>query len=154
MRTVLLALPLACGIGFIPASAQEQRTSIGVLTCTSAVAPDRQGAADKAQDMTCGFKPTASGAEERYRGTLLVSGTAKAPNEKRVWVWAVIGPARGKIPGGILAQRYVVAAGPSGGPVPALIGESNNSIVLQAETTDDAVSAVTQVELKVLTTQA
>ena len=42
------------------ALAEERHTNLGVLTCTSG---------DKGT-LTCGFKPTGSGADEKYVGTI------------------------------------------------------------------------------------
>ena len=152
MRTTLLASACVIAAGIAAASAEQSRTSIGVLTCTSGDSVAEGGAAESR--MTCGFKPTGSGAEERYSGTLRMDGqAASAPSGKRVWVWAVIGPA--KVPGGVLAQRYVAAARPTTCPAAAaLVGESNDAITLQAETADGAVGTATQIELKLLTTPA
>jgi hypothetical protein len=152
MRTIPLALAFVIAAGVAATSAQQSRTSIGVLTCTSGESVAEGGGAESR--MTCGFKPTGSGGEERYSGTVRMDGqAASALGGKRVWVWAVIGP--DKVPGGVLAQRYVVAARPTKGAVAAaLVGESNDAITLQAETADGAVGTATQVELKLLTTPA
>ena len=104
--------------------------------------------------MTCGFKPTGSGAEERYVGTIRTRDEA-APAGKIVLVWAVIGPANMKMSAGILAQRFAKGGRASGQP-PTLVGETNSSIVLQFETSNgtEASDAITQVELKITTTPA
>ena len=137
------------------AYAQDQRTSIGVLTCTSGAGIEGKGAVDNPDLMTCGFKPTGSGAEQRYSGTLKVAGlAAQAPGGKRVWVWSVTGPAATGAPSGVLAQKYVADARAAAGPMMVLTGESNDAISLQAETSGGATTRVMEVELKLLTTPA
>jgi hypothetical protein len=147
---VLMGATLAASVAF----AQSQ-ASIGVLTCTSGAGIEGKGTADKPDQMTCGFKPTGEGAEQRYSGTLkLVGKNAKGPAGKRVLVWSVLGPAASKVPAGALAQKYVAESRGAGGPLVVLIGESNNAISLQAETSDGAAGTAMEVELKVLTTPA
>jgi len=149
--SVLAGLALAASV----AHAQSQ-ASIGVLTCTSGAAAEGRGTADNPGQMTCGFKPTASGvAEQRYSGSLKVTGQpANAPAGKRVWVWSVLGPTAAKVPADALAQKYVADPRRSAGPVLVLTGESNNAISLQAETADGAAGVAMEVELKLLTTPA
>ena len=78
-----------------PVQTSQSQTSIGVLTCTSGAGIEGKGAADNPDLMTCGFKPTSGGAEQRYSGTFKTAGRdAGAPAGKRVWVWSVLGPAR------------------------------------------------------------
>jgi Protein of unknown function (DUF992) len=133
----------------------QPRTSIGVLTCTSGAGIDGKGAADNPDLMTCGFKPTSGGAEQRYSGTFKTAGpNAGPPAGKRVWVWSVLGPNTSKVPTGALAQKYVVDARSTQGPVMVLTGESNNAISLQAETAGGAAGVAMEVELKLLTTPA
>jgi hypothetical protein len=102
--------------------------------------------------MSCGFKPTSSGAEEKYVGTIRTRDEA-APAGKLVLVWAVIGPAKKKMSPGILAQSY--AKGANTEP-PTLVGEANSSIILQFEISNgtEASDAITHVELKLTTTPA
>ena len=131
------------------------QTSIGVLTCTSGASIEGRGASDNPQLMTCGFKPTGGGSEQRYSGTFKTAGpNAGAPAGKRVWVWSVLGPSASKVPGSALAQKYVADARSAQGPVMVLTGESNNAISLQAETAGGAAGAAMEVELKLLTTPA
>ena len=126
--------------------AQEARTNIGVLTCTLGDGPGR--------NLTCGFKPTGRGVEEKYVGTFRSRGEA-APAGKVVLIWAVIGPANMKMSAGILAQRFAKGQRASGQP-PTLVGKTNSSIVLQFETSNgsEASDAITEVELKLTTTPA
>jgi hypothetical protein len=142
MQYRMLALMIAVAI--TPATAAEEpRTTLGTLTCTLAKSTDVE-----ARKMTCGFKPAGSVAEQKYTGTL--HGRAQdAVKGKLVLVWTVIGPADGKLPDGLLAQRYVKAVGMAGQP-PLLVGEANSVIALQLETNDGAETsdATTQVELR------
>jgi hypothetical protein len=133
----------------------EPQTSIGVLTCTSGAGIEGKGAAENPDLMTCGFKPTGGGAEQRYSGTFKTAAPGSgATAGKRVWVWSVLGPSASKVPSGALAQKYVVDARSAHGPVMVLTGESNNAISLQAETAGGAVGVAMEVELKLLTTPA
>jgi len=156
MRTWQAALSVLFASGLLApaAHAQQPRTSIGVLTCTSGAGVESKGAADNSRLMTCGFKPTGSGAEQRYSGTLKVAGqTAQEAQGKRVWVWSVTGPAPPGAPSGVLAQKYVADPRGSAGPVMVLVGESNDAISLQAETAGGA-ARIMEVALKLLTTPA
>jgi len=127
-----------------PAMAQESRKNLGVLTCTSA---------DKGT-LTCGFKPTEGGAEERYVGTV-GSRNEGIPAAKTVLIWAVTGPADVKASPGMLAQRFVKGSGPGNQP-PTLVGEKTSSVILQFETNNgtEATNAITHVDLKLTTTPA
>ena len=145
---VLMSAALAA-----PNAYAQSQTSIGVLTCTSGAGIEGKGAADPNQ-MTCGFKPTGGGAEQRYSGTFKVGPNAGAPGGKLVWVWSVVEPETSKLPIGWLAQKYVADARRAQGPVMVLMGESNNAISLQAETAGGARGAVMEVELKLLATPA
>jgi hypothetical protein len=143
-----LAILIAVGLA-TTAVADQERTNIGVLTCTVA-----RSAEAPARNMTCGFKPTGSGAEEKYTGSFVSSGQPTTTG-KQVLVWAVIGPANAKLSGGLLAQRYVKADGAPGQP-PIWVGETNTGIVLQFETNGGAEtsSAITHVELSLTGTSA
>ena len=135
----LAALVLVC---LATSGSAQELTNLGLLTCTLGERPGRS--------VSCGFKPTASGAEEKYVGTIRTRDDA-APAGKLVMIWAVMGPAKNKMSPGILAQSYAKEAGSSG-----LVGETNSSIVLQFETSNgtEASDAITHVELKLTTTPA
>jgi hypothetical protein len=62
------------------------QTTIGVLTCTSGAGIEGKGPADNPNQMTCGFKPTGGGAEQRYSGTFKMGPNAGAPVGKLVGV--------------------------------------------------------------------
>jgi hypothetical protein len=133
----------------LPAAvAEEARTSLGVLTCTVVTSAN-----DQARNMSCGFKPTGSGPEEKYGGSVRGSQQPQLPG-KLVLVWVVLGRTVDKLPAGFLAQRYV-AAESAPGKVPALVGEKNPTIALQPETnTDTGTFAATEVVLELTGTPA
>jgi hypothetical protein len=137
-----------------PNAYAQSQTSIGVLTCTSGAGIEGKGAADNPNQMTCGFKPTGGGAEQRYSGTFKMRPNAGAPAGKVVWVWSVVGPETSKLPIGWLAQKYLADARSELGGLMVLIGQSNNVISLQAETAGGAAGAPVEVDLKPLATQA
>ena len=144
-------LVCASVLGLTPAivSAEKAPVNLGVLTCTF-VKP----AQDTAQKMTCGFKPAGSGAEQKYSGSIRESGQ-DLPAGKVVFIWAVLGPADGKIAAGSLSQRYVKAQG-AAAQAPMLVGETNPSIVLQSETNDGAATydSIIRMELELTGTAA
>src|SRR5260221_12295674 len=102
-------LALIIAVAITPATAaEESRTTLGTLTCTLAKSPEAE-----ARNMTCGFKPAGSGAEQKCTGSL--HGLAQdAAMGKLVLVWTVIGPTDATLPDGVLAQRYVKAVGVAG----------------------------------------
>ena len=152
---VLVGAVLAAPGAYAQSQTGQSQTSIGVLTCTSGAGIEGKGAADNPELMTCGFKPTSGGAEQRFSGTFKAVGpNAGAPAGKRVWVWSVLGPSTSKVAGNALAQKYVVDARSAHGGVMVLTGESNNAISLQAETAGGAAGVAMEVELKLLTTPA
>ena len=69
MRNPRLAISVLVGLALAASVAHAQsQTSIGVLTCTSGIGIEGKRAADNPSQMTCGFKPTGGGAEQRYSG--------------------------------------------------------------------------------------
>jgi Protein of unknown function (DUF992) len=154
---ICLAMGALLAASGVQAQSQTSKpqTSIGVLTCTSGAGIEGKGAADNPDLMTCGFKPTDGGAEQRYSGTFKTGAQdSGAPAGKRVWVWSVLGPSMSKMTGNALAQKYVVDARSAHSGVMVLTGESNNAISLQAETAGGAAGVAMEVELKLLTTPA
>ena len=71
--------------------------------------------------MMCGFKPSGSGAEEKYSGSIQESGKNLPPG-KVVLIWTVFGSSDTKSAPGMLAQRYVKASA-AAGQAPMLVGE-------------------------------
>ena len=152
---VLVGAAFAASGAYAQSQTSQPQTSIGVLTCTSGAGIEGKGAADNPDLMTCGFKPTSGGAEQRYSGTFKTAApNAGAPAGKRVWVWSVLDPSTSRVTGNALAQKYVVDARSAHGGVVVLTGESNNAISLQAETAGGAAGVAMEVELKLLTTPA
>ena len=128
-------------------SAGAQRTNVGVLTCTLA-----KGVEARPGDMTCGFKPTGVGQEEKFTGH--VQGSVQEERGKLVLIWAVFGPAEGKVNGAVLAQKYARAPAANGQP-PAWIGQSTPTIVLEFETNSTSSDAsISSIELKLTGTAA
>ena len=70
-------------------------------------------------------------------------------------IWAVLGPADGKIAAGSLSQRYVKTQS-AAAQAPLLVGETNPSIVLQSETNDGAATydSIIRMELELTGTAA
>jgi hypothetical protein len=126
-----------------PAFSQESRKNLGILTCTS----EGKGT------LSCGFKPTDGGAQERYVGTVKI-GNEGGLAGKTVLIWAVTGPADVKASPGLLAQRFVKGTNPANQPA-ILVGEKISSITLQFETNNGTPAAtITHVDLKLATTPA
>jgi hypothetical protein len=146
MRYCQLALTIAVGLA-TASIAEEARTTIGVLTCTLAKSTE-----DRTSNITCGFKPTGSAAEEKYVGS--VHGLAQLAVGKQVLVWAVIGPATPKPSSGVLAQRYSKTK--VAGQPPSWVGETNTAIVLTFETHEGAEigNSIAHLELKLGGTSA
>jgi Protein of unknown function (DUF992) len=129
--------------------AEKAPASLGVLTCTL-VRPSQ----DMAHKMSCGFKPTGSGAEEKYSGTIRES-SHDLPAGKVVLIWTVLGPGEEKVRAGLLAQPYVKDTSASG-QTSMLVGEANSAIALQFETNNGEVAyeAITRMELQLTGTPA
>jgi len=133
-----------------PNAFAQSQTTIGILTCTSANSPDT---AEISNQMTCGFRPTGAGAEQRYSGVFKMRTTAGPPVGKLVWMWSVVGPET-KLAGGGLAQKYVADARTASGSVTVLNGQSNTAISLEAEATGDRAGMPVEVQLRLLATLA
>ena len=128
-------------------SAEAPRVNVGVLTCTLVKSAEARPGA-----MTCGFKPTEAGSEVKLSGH--IQGAVPEERGKLVLIWAVLGPADGKVSGAMLTQKYVRARPVSGQP-PTWIGEST-PIALQFETNSSthADASITEIELKLAGTAA
>lgn len=136
--SALVGLLLLLSSGAAPA--EKARTNIGVLTCTLVKAADTRPG-----EMTCGFKPTGRGQEEKFTG--YIRGTRPEGRGKLVLVWAVLGSASGKVSGGQLAQKYIRASAGAGQP-PLWVGTRNKEIALQFETNDSARANIGIVEIE------
>ena len=133
----LIGLLLALGgHGMALASTQATRTDIGVLTCGLIYIEQSPGGADagalrQTRDMLCAFRPTNSGPEEIYTGTLESIGLEKELSENRAMIWIVRG-LRGTVwSPGLLEQIYAADLAVNPGHSPPLSGETDVSIVLQ-----------------------
>ena len=114
--------------------AQEARRDIGVLTCELAQSQEGQGGTESqrpTQDMLCVFRPVNRGPEETYTGTLQYLVSDRQPPNARVMIWIVKAPSGTTETAGLLQQTYAADRAAPVGHAPALIGESNVSIVLQ-----------------------
>jgi hypothetical protein len=126
----LLALASTAGVG------QDVRRDIGVLTCELAESKEARsgtelGSQRQTREMVCAFRPGNNSPEEIYTGTVQSLVEDKPLTHNRVMIWIVKGSLATTESAGLLQQIY--AADPSAplGQAPALIGESNVSIVLQ-----------------------
>jgi hypothetical protein len=104
--------------------------------------------------MMCGFKPTGSGAEEKYNGIIRENGQG-LPTGKVVLMWAVLAPTEAKARAGMLSQRYVKTANTQGTP-PTLVGEKDPAIALEFQTNDSAApyDSIALIELELTGTPA
>lgn len=111
--------------------------------------------------MRCAFKPTGSGAEQTYTGTIRKVGPGQELKGRLVLIWVVQGPADTKLAPGLLAQTYVDGGATDstskGAASNALVGERHKDILMQPETVQGEPQggpAVTVMELKVETVPA
>lgn len=87
------------------------------------------------------FRPSHSGAEETYTGTVQSVGRDQELSDRRVMIWVVKGTsATGKSPG-LLQQIYAADPTATLEHAALLIGESNSEIVLQAMADSQAPTA-------------
>ena len=154
-RPLLLSL---CVMGTAIAGAAEAQTprrNLGTLTCTLAEEGEKQKTPPSDERaMRCILKPTESGVELTYSGTIRKVGAGQDLTGKLVMIWVVQGPSDTKLEPGIFAQSYVGGdiTTTKGAAANSLIGESNKEITMQAETTQgssDAGRSVMMIELKV-----
>jgi len=137
MRWPLLASLVALALAPDVTAAQEPQRDIGVLTCDLVDAGEAPGGTETAapqrqlREMRCAFRPGNLGPEETYAGTLqsLVEDPSLA--DGRAMMWIVKGSSATKELAGLLQQTYVADPAAPAGQVPALIGESDSSIILQ-----------------------
>ena len=123
--------------GVVPASAQQARTEMGLLTCGITRSEQTQSETEvvvslrQTWALQCAFRPADSGPEETYTGTLQSVGQQKEMSERRALIWIVKGTRGTKDSPGLLQQVYAadVAANPAHSP--PLTGEANTSLVLE-----------------------
>lgn len=130
----LLSLVLASSV----VAAQQTPSNVGVLTCT--LVPGE----GQARPLSCGFKPTSTGGEGRYVGTIREGGTSL--QGKQILVWTVMAAEGMKVGPEALGQRFTSQPDHPN----QLIGKTNSSIILQPETTAgaDKRGAITEIELQ------
>ena len=134
----LKTLGLICLLATSVAMAQQTASNMGVLTCT--LVPSE----GEARPLSCGFKPTSTGGEGRYVGTIRES-RARAEG-KQIIVWTVLAAGGMKVGPDALGQRF---SSQPGAP-DKLVGVVNPAIMLQPETPPGADNrdAITEIELK------
>jgi hypothetical protein len=148
---------LVLGLSFCVATtavAQTPRHNLGTLTCTLAASGEKQQTPPvEERAMRCAFKPTESGAELTYSGSIKSSGPSEALEGKKVMIWVVQGPADTKIDASFLAQTYVggaVDTPAKGANANMLVGERDRDIIMQTETVPGASSPpIMMMELKI-----
>jgi hypothetical protein len=154
-QSLLLFLCVAAPGLASQAEAQTPRGNLGTLTCTLAEDGEKQKMPpSEERAMRCMFKPTESGVELTYSGTIRKVGAGQELTGKLVMIWVVQGPQDVKLEPKLLAQTYVGGdtTASKGAVANSLIGESNKDITLQAETTQgepNARSPIMTMELKV-----
>ena len=79
---ILLRLPFLLMLAPSIVAAQQTPSNVGVLTCSLVPAET------KARPLSCGFKPTSSGAEGRYVGAIREGGLGL--QGKQILVWTVM----------------------------------------------------------------
>ena len=155
-RPLVLSL---CTIGLAvvaEAQAQTPRGNLGTLTCTLAEDGETQKTPpSEERAMRCVLRPTESGVELTYSGTIRKVGAGQELTGKLVMIWVVQGPKDIKLEPGLFAQTYVGSDSrdsAKGAAANSLVGESNRDITMHAETMQGDPSAgrsVMTMELKV-----
>jgi hypothetical protein len=144
-RPSLLSLGLIGLVAGGTAQAQTPRSNLGTLTCTLAQDGEtKQMPPSEERAMRCVFKPTESGVEMTYSGTIRKVGAGQELTGKLVMIWVVQGPKDVKLEPGLFAQTYVGGGDPSsskGAAGSGLVGEDNRDITLHAETEQGAPNA-------------
>src|SRR5688572_10848280 len=92
-RPSLLSLGLIGLVAGGTAQAQTPRSNLGTLTCTLAQDGEtKQMPPSEERAMRCVFKPTESGVEMTYAGTIRKVGAGQQLEGKLVMIWVVQGP--------------------------------------------------------------
>jgi hypothetical protein len=124
------AAVLATAVSF-PASAQENRSKVGTLTCD--ISAGIGVIIGSKKDVTCMFTPSAPGPREVYVGSITKFGLDLGATSGGEMVWSVLAPSDRKF--GALAGNYVGATAEAtvgaGVGANALVGGSNRTITLQ-----------------------
>ena len=118
--------------GVIGRSTQDTPFIVGQLTCSvlKEADADPSGAA-QGREVQCQFRPGTSGAEEVYVGTLQGAGQVKALFERGTIMLVVKRLGSDKVQPGMLAQTYSADAAARSGRSAPLIGDKNNTVILQ-----------------------
>lgn len=155
-RPLLLSLGLIGLAAGGTAQAQTPRSNLGTLTCTLAEDGEtKQMPPSEERAMRCVFKPTESGVEMTYSGTIRKVGAGQELTGKLVMIWVVQGPKDVKLEPSLFAQTYVGGGDPAsskGNQANGLVGDENKDITLHAETTQGAPNSgrsIMTMELKV-----
>jgi Protein of unknown function (DUF992) len=123
--------------GVVPASAQQARTEVGLLTCGITRSEQTQSGAEvvvslrQTWALECAFRPANGDPEETYTGTLQSVGAPKELSEKRPLIWIVKGARGRKDSPGLLQQVYAADVAANPGQSPPLTGEADTSLVLE-----------------------
>jgi Protein of unknown function (DUF992) len=154
MIGTLVAMTLAAGAG--AASSLGSTTELGDLTCSLADQPTTDTAtSSQSRAMRCLYRPTGTGLEETYTGTLLAAGDAERVLAHGVLAWVVRGPRDDKARAGLLEQTYAAAPTEIGTAMPPLVAEGNSPVSLQPVRQRDLPSrapiAVLGIDLKLKT---
>jgi hypothetical protein len=124
------AAALAAAVS-LPASAQENRSKVGTLTCD--ISAGIGVIIGSKKDVTCMFTPSAPGPREVYVGSITKFGLDLGATSGGEMVWSVLAPSDRKF--GALAGNYVGASAEAtvgaGVGANALVGGSNRTITLQ-----------------------
>jgi hypothetical protein len=120
------------------ASAQDLSIEIGLLTCNLALTGEDRPASltepmSQTRDVLCSFRPSNSGPEEYYVGTVQSFGQDREQMYKGTMIFVVKSDSNIDISPGLLQQSYTVEAASAVGRAPApLTGDTNRRLVLQS----------------------
>lgn len=120
--------------GVIGRSLRETPHVVGQLTCTIIGESEADASAAgvaQGRDVLCEFRPGTSGAGERYVGTLQGAGQVKALFERGTIMLVVKQFGSSEASPGMLAQSYSADAAARAGRSAPLVGDKNNTVMLQ-----------------------
>jgi hypothetical protein len=134
-----MAFMLTCNTGSYTALAQDVKIEIGLLTCNLALTGEDQPASltepmSQTRDALCSFRPSNSGPEEHYVGTVQSFGQDREPLYNGTMIFVVKSDPNIDISPGMLQQSYTVeaASGTTGRAPAPLTGDTNRRLVLQS----------------------
>jgi hypothetical protein len=143
--------------GAIDGSAHAKPFVVGQVVCTvmgdTAAEP---GSVAQGREVSCQFKPGISGTAETYTGTLRGAGQVEALFGKGVVMLLVKQVGSNMVTPGMLEQTYSADATTRAGQATPLIGDTNNTLILQpmiervpgAEAKQNPDALLVQIELK------